>query len=174
MAKSITIWIGFALLCAGAGCTSHVTAVRPLPPEKEAEINRMVDGREVRLIVDGNARDTKNVRLTGNTVRFAGPPGPSGWLPEAEAPLTSLQRIEYRDHGRGASRGFVFGALIGAAAGFALPFLISCPDCSGGPSAGAVAISGIVGTLGLGLIGTGIGAATGASMTIDLKDAPSR
>ena len=34
------------LLYATAGCATHMTAVRPLPPEKEAEINDIVESRK--------------------------------------------------------------------------------------------------------------------------------
>jgi hypothetical protein len=70
MARSIATWLSFALLCAGAGCATHMTAVRPLPPEKEAEIKRVVAGRQAKLTLEGNPFDSRDVRLTGSSVRF--------------------------------------------------------------------------------------------------------
>jgi hypothetical protein len=149
-----------------------MTAVRPLPPEKEAEINRLVAGREARLVLEGNAFDSKDVRLTGNTVQYAGrEAGGPQWLP-TQAALSSLQRIQFRDHGRGAVHGFGIGAGIGAVGGGILGALVHiCVDHSNCPNLTGLGV--LAGAAVFGLIGAGVGAATGAQTIIDLEDAPS-
>ncbi len=84
MARSIATWLGIAVLCAGAGC-AHQAVVRPLPPEKEAEVNGLVAGRVAALTIQGEPRTliSKDVRLDGNTVRFrTSDPAGAAWLPE--------------------------------------------------------------------------------------------
>jgi hypothetical protein len=178
MARSIATWLGIAVLCAGAGC-AHLTAVRPLPPEKEAEVNGLVADRVAALTIQGEPRTliSKDVRLDGNSVRFrasdpASPPG-EAWLPETEKPLASVRQIEVRDHGRGLFYGLGIGAGIGAVLGvIALSGVTNstseCYRCElavpvvGGP------------TLVFGLLGAALGGVIGAPKVIEFKDALSR
>jgi hypothetical protein len=176
MAKSIAMWLGFALLCAGAGCATHVTALRPLPPEKEAEINAVVAHRVAALAIQGEPRTliSKDVRLDGNSVRFraSDPASPvrEAWLPETEKPLASVRQIEVREHGRGALYGLEIGAGIGAVLGaIALSGVKGTSECY----ACELAVPVVGGAaLAIGLLGAGVGALIGAPRVIEFKDAP--
>ena len=158
-----------------------MTAVRPLPPEKEAEINGIVADREAKLTIEGELeRDSRDVRLIGGSVRLlardpASPPGQAAWLPETEKPLASVQQIELRDHGRGALHGLGIGAgigiVLGAIGGAAVASMCVYPDCG---TEGKVLLGAVAGGVGLGLLGAGLGAAIGAPRIIEFKDAPSR
>jgi hypothetical protein len=100
-----------------------MTAVRPLTPEKEAEINELVAGRVAEITIQGEPGTvvTKDVRLDGNSVRLraSDPASPQGeaWLPETEKPLASVRQIEVRDHGRGFFYGLAIGASFGTVVG---------------------------------------------------------
>ncbi|MGZ6770771.1 MAG: hypothetical protein ACXVGK_11290 [Mycobacteriaceae bacterium] len=158
-----------------------MTAVRPLPPEEEAEINGMVAGREARLTIEGELElDSKDVRVTGGSVRFlqrdrAAPPGEAAWLPETEKPLASMRQIEVRDRTRGGFQGLGIGAgigiVLGAIGGAAVASVCVYPDCG---TEGKVLLGAVAGGVGLGLLGAALGAAIGAPRIIEFKDAPSR
>ena len=174
MARWIATGLGVALLCAGAGCAS-MTAVRPLPPEKETEINQIVAGRVAELTSTGGTRTLgRDVRLDGNSVRFraSDPASPEGesWLPETGKPLASVQQIAIRDHGRGFLYGLGAGAGIGAVIGGIVLIGVKngeeCYRCELGVPivAGAALV--------IGLLGAALGAATGAPVIIEFKDAP--
>jgi hypothetical protein len=173
--KNIATWLRFALLCVSAGCTTHTTVVRPLTPDKEAEFNEIVAGRNGEITVEGKPENLtiKNVRLAGSGVHFR-ELGASEQLPDAEVPFASVQRIEFREHGRGALHGLGIGAGIGAVgAGIAsVVYLSNCRigDCYPGLAAAGVALA----TVCVGLLGTALGAAIGAPRIIDFMEAPPR
>ena len=177
MAREIATGLGILLLCAGAGCAS-VTAIRPLPPEKEAEINEIVEGRVAELTIAGEPRTLgKDVRLDGNRVRFRASNPASlereSWLPETEKPLASVRQIEVRDHGRGAFYGFGIGAGIGAVLGvIALSGLKNYPDECYRCELGVPIVGGSA--LAFALLGAALGAIIGAPRFIEFNDAPSR
>lgn len=177
MATRIATGFGIALLYAGAGCAS-ATALRPLPPEKEAEINEIVTGRLAEVTIAGQPRTlSKDVRLDGNSVRFRAidpaSPGGESWLPETEKPLASLREIEVRDHGLGFFYGLGAGAGIGTVLGaIALSGLKSSSDECYRCELAVPVVGGAA--LAIGLLGAALGAAAGAPRTIEFKDAPSR
>jgi len=176
MARGIATGLGIVLLCAGAGCAS-ITAIRPLPPEKEAEINEIVAGRVAELTITGEPRTlSKDVRLDGDRVRFRGsnPASPEreSWLPETEKPLASVRQIEVRDHGRGVFYGLGIGAGLGAVIGvIALIGLKDYPDECYRCELAVPIVGGA--TLVFGLLGAALGGVIGAPRVIEFKDAPS-
>jgi hypothetical protein len=175
MARRIATWPGFAVLCAVAGC-EHLTAVRPLTPEKEAEINEVVAGRVAEITIQGEPGTLvgKDVRLDGNRVhlRASDPASPQGeaWLPETEKPLASVRQIEVRHHGgsvlNGLAIGASFGAVVGAIALIGVKNGDECYTCYAAvPLVGGAAVA-------FGLLGALMGAGIGAPKTIEFKDAP--
>jgi hypothetical protein len=180
MARGKATWLGFVLFCAGTGCATHMTAVRPLPPEKEAEINGVVAGRAALLTIEGEPRTllSKDVRLDGNSVRLRAndPTWPEGaaWLPETERPLASVRRIEVRDHGRGFFYGLGIGAGIGVALSTIAAIEFKCRDAVDVRCPPSTAVPFVVKTtLIFGLLGAAMGGAAGAPRVIEFKDAPS-
>jgi len=174
MARSIAISLSVGLLCAGAGCATQVTVVRPLPPEKEAEINSIVAGRQAEITVEGEpeSRVSKDVHVAARGVSFR-----QGWLPETEVPIASVRQIEVRNRGRAAWQGFGIGAGIGAVLGGigSAAFAASgnlCESSSCNSASGFIAAVVVGGAFVAGLLGAGIGAAIGAPTTIEFKDAP--
>jgi hypothetical protein len=168
-----------ALLCASAGCATHVTAVRPLPTERETEINNIVAGKTATLEFAGTAQPirSKDVRLAVSAVRFVERDPASAWglssgLPEREAPLSSLQSIKIRNAGRGALHGLAFGGAIGAIAGGTAGAVLAAVTCS--CDFQFVPLAALEVGLVFGLIGAGIGALIGAPTTVEFSDAPAR
>ena len=172
---------GLALLCAGAGCGTHMTVVRPLPPDKEAEINGLVESREAKLTFeDKRELDGKDVRVTAGSIRFlernpATSTREPSWLPETEKPLASVRQIEVRDSARGGFQGLGIGAAIGIVLGaIGGAAVASAGQGPNAPSGSTYALAGaLLGGLGAGILGAAIGSATGAARTIELMDAPS-
>ncbi len=168
-----------ASLCAYMGCATRITAVRPLGAQNETMLNDIVAGRKAKLTLQGKAEglDSTDVRLAGSTVRFLErDPATSiwrpEWLPETKAPLASVQRIEFRETGRGALHGFGIGAATGGIAGFVAGMSIpwSCDkDCRGV----FVPLTTLAGAVGFGLVGAALGGAIGAPTTIEFSDTPS-
>ena len=71
MTRTVVTSLGFALACAAAGCASRSTALRPMPPETQAEeINGLVAGRNVDLVVEGQPPKVGEVRVGENSVWF--------------------------------------------------------------------------------------------------------
>ena len=181
MARSMAISLSVGLLCAGAGCATQMTVVRPLPPEKEAEINRIVAGadqRQAEITVEGEpeSRVSKDVHVAARGVSFRqghrlGTPH-AEWLPETEVPIASVRQIEVRTRGRAFWQGFGIGAGIGAVlSGIGIAAFCASSGCNTNYSDSIVAVVG-GGALAAGLLGAGIGAAIGAPTTIEFKDAP--
>jgi len=186
MARSTAISLSVGLLCAGAGCATQMTVVRPLPPEKEAEINRIVAGadqRQAEITVEGEpeSRVSKDVHVAARGVSFRqghrlGTPH-AEWLPETEVPIASVRQIEVRTRGRAFWQGFGIGAGIGAVLGgiggaaFAASGNLCESSSCNSPSEFMAAVV-VGGALVAGLLGAGIGAAIGAPTTIEFKDAP--
>src|SRR4051812_18440061 len=172
---------GLAVLCAGAGCATHMTVVRPLPPDKEAEINGLVESREAKLTFDDKRElDSKDVRVTGGSIRFlerdpATSPREPSWLPETEKPLASVRQIQVRDSALGGFQGLGIGAAIGIVLGAIGGAAAASPgEGPNAPSGSSYALVGaVLGGLGVGLLGATIGAGRGAPRTIEFKDAPS-
>jgi hypothetical protein len=178
MTRTVVTSLGFALACAAAGCASRSTVLRPMPPETQAEINRLVAGRDVDLVVEGERPKVGEVRVGENSVWFREREtvqtlfSAAKWLPEVEVPLTSVQQIELRDHGRGALHGLAIatpiGVLLGIIGGTLAGGLCERSSCAG-TFAGYGALAGGVG---FGLIGAALGAAIGAHRTIEVKGSP--
>lgn len=123
MTRVVVTSLCLALLGAGAGCATRSTALRPMPAETQAEINSLVAGRNVDLVVEGQRPLRGEVRVGEHSVWFREPDGVptlfsrAKWLPEVEVPFTSVQQIEVRERGRGALHGFGIGAAIGVVLG---------------------------------------------------------
>src|SRR5437868_13086550 len=116
--------IAMAPLFVSTGCATRISAVRPVSPEMAAEINDTIAGKRAAVKFAGTDQriDTKDVRLTGSSVRFVkrSPASTwllSSWLPEREAPVTSVESIKIRRTGRGALHGLAIGAPIGFVSG---------------------------------------------------------
>ena len=166
-----------------AGCAHHITVVRPIRSDQQAELNAIVENRETQLTLIGkpDAVDSRDLRVAALNVRFVERDSATSswrqanWLPEAEAPLSAVQRIEFRSRGRGALNGLAFGAATGAIAGITVGLAAidsNNHDSFGGNGARALVVGGA--TVALGLLGTVIGAIVGARTTIDFSDVPPR
>jgi hypothetical protein len=169
------VGLATASVFALAGCVSHVTAVRPLSGEKQAEINSAAAGRTARIKLHGGEDvDGKEVRVASPVVRFqprdpATPDWRPRWLPEAEASIASVESIAVKSAGKGALQGFGLGALAGTGVTSFLLAMIplgcerSCGDL--------VALIDLGGAVAFGLVGALIGAAVGSRTIIDFGDA---
>jgi len=166
--------VGIACSCALAGCSTNVIAVRPLPPREEASLNDLVRPHQTRLTLAPplTSLDARDFRLEGNMAYFQKlDPAMSASSPVTSVPLPAVQRLEFRDHGRGAVHGLGFGALTGVAAGIVVGLAVpwSCDnDCTGA----FTAISALVGAGAFGLLGAGLGSAIGAPTTVEFSDMP--
>jgi hypothetical protein len=178
MTRTVLTSLGFALACAAGGCASSSTVLRPMPSETQAEVNRVVAGRDAELVLEGQSPKVGEVRVGENSVWFRQREKiPTllhafTWLPEVEVPLTSVHQIEVRDRGRGALHGLAIGTpigvVLGAIGGALVGGICERPGCA----APFARIGALAGGAGLGLIGAGLGAAIGARRTIEFKSTP--
>ena len=66
------VCIAIASSLVSAGCATRISAVRPVPPEREAEVNNVIAGKKAMPTIDGQLRAVsgKDVLLAGSSVRF--------------------------------------------------------------------------------------------------------
>jgi hypothetical protein len=148
-------------------------ATRPLSADEQTRLNEVVRDRTAQLALDARPErlEVAEIRLARSSLSFIDPARPwrRDWSARVEEPLASVQRIAFRDTGRGALQGLGIGALAGsvagAVAGFAIPW--SCDtDCRGV----FLPLTVVGGAVGFGLIGAITGAVIGAPVTIEFRD----
>ena len=162
-----------------AGCARHIAVVRPVPPDKAAELNDLLSDREAKLTLEGKPGtvNAKDVRIGAVNVRYleSDPPTSTSrrvnWRPEAQAPLAAVRHVEFRQHGRGALNGLGIGFATGVGLGAAIGLAVqpNCNDCFHGDAVVGLAAAG--GAVAFGLLGAIIGGIVGAPTTIDFTDA---
>jgi len=167
------------VFCTSAGgCATRISALRPLSPAQETEVNEIVANETPTLtIYDGQQLVCKDVRLAGSSVRFAQlHPDTSlrepSWLSETATPLASVRQIEISHRGRGALQGLGIGVGIGAALGLSVGAIAEpwgrCEELCGWAFVGITIIGVIAGLM----IGPIVGSIADAPTIIEFHEKP--
>ena len=161
------------LALVATACSSQVAVRLPANPERLAEVNRGLTGREVTFQDRSGdrveTRETERAALLPTRLTWSNP-GMSG---RAEVPAAALGRVRILDRARGGREGLGIGALIGLAG--VVPFAITLANpsqCHCGEGLLATGALGLGSHLAGSLVGLSAGGAIGHTTNLAVGAGP--